>query len=162
MTYDEIQEKYPGEFSARRANKLYYRYPGIGGESYLGKFLEYVDCELPLTITTLIQMSSIEHSPWLSNWNAWANLVWSLHIESSCAFWWDTYLTGQGNRCHIWIYPCIRELFCHGVCTWWLTCLLFFSLFEIRPKPYGNELRVWKYNEEEDVFEERTSYFKDK
>ena len=39
---------------------------------------------------------------------------------------------------------------------------IFFSLFEIRPKPYGNELRVWKYNEGEDIFEERTDHFKDK
>lgn len=42
-----------------------------------------------------------------------------------------------------------------------LTLLSLFSLFEIRPKPYGNELRVWKYNEEEDVFEESTNHFKD-
>ncbi|KAI9315914.1 6-phosphofructo-2-kinase-domain-containing protein [Dichotomocladium elegans] len=35
MTYDEIEKKYPNEYMHRRANKLYYRYPGIGGESYL-------------------------------------------------------------------------------------------------------------------------------
>lgn len=52
MTYDEIQEKYPGEFSARRANKLYYRYPGIGGESYLGKFQSMWIADLSLTITS--------------------------------------------------------------------------------------------------------------
>ncbi|ODV90104.1 hypothetical protein CANCADRAFT_31162 [Tortispora caseinolytica NRRL Y-17796] len=35
MTYDEIREKYPEEYEARKKNKLAYRYPGIGGESYL-------------------------------------------------------------------------------------------------------------------------------
>ncbi|TPX33706.1 hypothetical protein SmJEL517_g03443 [Synchytrium microbalum] len=35
MTYDEIEKNYPGEASARKANKLMYRYPGPGGESYL-------------------------------------------------------------------------------------------------------------------------------
>ncbi|KAJ1674719.1 6-phosphofructo-2-kinase [Spiromyces aspiralis] len=34
MTYKEIMEQYPDEFEARRKNKFYYRYPGIGGESY--------------------------------------------------------------------------------------------------------------------------------
>lgn len=35
MTYPEIQEKYPEEFEERRKDKLRYRYPGIGGESYM-------------------------------------------------------------------------------------------------------------------------------
>ncbi|KAI5965524.1 PFK26 [Candida theae] len=35
MTYEEIQEKYPKEFESRLENKLTYRYPGVGGESYL-------------------------------------------------------------------------------------------------------------------------------
>lgn len=35
MTYEQIQHKYPDEFSARIKDKLRYRYPGIGGESYL-------------------------------------------------------------------------------------------------------------------------------
>jgi 6-phosphofructo-2-kinase len=37
MTYDEIMAQYPEEFKARQENKLYYRYPGMGGESYIGK-----------------------------------------------------------------------------------------------------------------------------
>jgi hypothetical protein len=40
MSYGEIQRLYPEEFAARQANKLYYRYPGMGGESYTGKYLE--------------------------------------------------------------------------------------------------------------------------
>ncbi|RAL10736.1 6-phosphofructo-2-kinase PFK26 [Aspergillus homomorphus CBS 101889] len=35
MTYDEIREKFPEEYSARRKNKLFYRYPGPGGEGYM-------------------------------------------------------------------------------------------------------------------------------
>lgn len=35
MTYDEIRRKHPKEFESRIRNKLNYRYPGVGGESYL-------------------------------------------------------------------------------------------------------------------------------
>lgn len=35
MTYDEIRNKHPKEFESRIKNKLTYRYPGVGGESYL-------------------------------------------------------------------------------------------------------------------------------
>lgn len=35
MTYSEIQEKFPLEFEKRKMDKLRYRYPGIGGESYM-------------------------------------------------------------------------------------------------------------------------------
>ncbi|CCH43667.1 putative 6-phosphofructose-2-kinase [Wickerhamomyces ciferrii] len=35
LTYAEIQQKYPEEFNSRVKDKLRYRYPGIGGESYL-------------------------------------------------------------------------------------------------------------------------------
>ncbi|KAI8379109.1 6-phosphofructo-2-kinase-domain-containing protein [Radiomyces spectabilis] len=35
MTYDEIKHYYPQEFEAREQNKLHYRYPGMGGESYV-------------------------------------------------------------------------------------------------------------------------------
>jgi len=35
MTYNDIEQLYPEEFKARKNNKLYYRYPGMGGESYL-------------------------------------------------------------------------------------------------------------------------------
>lgn len=35
LTYDEIHRKYPEEYAHRKRNKLYYRYPGPGGEGYL-------------------------------------------------------------------------------------------------------------------------------
>ncbi|KAL8947416.1 MAG: hypothetical protein Q9183_007791, partial [Haloplaca sp. 2 TL-2023] len=35
LTYDEIKSKHPIEYNVRRKDKLRYRYPGAGGESYL-------------------------------------------------------------------------------------------------------------------------------
>ncbi|KAG5458071.1 MAG: histidine phosphatase superfamily, partial [Olpidium bornovanus] len=35
LTKEEIMQRYPNEYKARQGNKLYYRYPGSGGESYL-------------------------------------------------------------------------------------------------------------------------------
>lgn len=35
MTYKEIQKQYPEEYAHRKKDKLFYRYPGPGGESYL-------------------------------------------------------------------------------------------------------------------------------
>ncbi|KAL4868260.1 hypothetical protein BDV12DRAFT_105547 [Aspergillus spectabilis] len=35
LTYEEIREKFPDEYATRKKNKLYYRYPGPGGEGYL-------------------------------------------------------------------------------------------------------------------------------
>ncbi|KAG0131930.1 6-phosphofructo-2-kinase-domain-containing protein [Tuber indicum] len=35
LTYDEIKSQYPQEYDLRHRDKLHYRYPGAGGESYL-------------------------------------------------------------------------------------------------------------------------------
>ncbi|CZT07463.1 probable 6-phosphofructo-2-kinase/fructose-2,6-biphosphatase 3 [Rhynchosporium agropyri] len=35
MTYEDIQEKFPEQYAKRRADKLSYIYPGVGGEGYL-------------------------------------------------------------------------------------------------------------------------------
>ncbi|KAK9247271.1 6-phosphofructo-2-kinase-domain-containing protein [Lipomyces tetrasporus] len=35
MTYEEIRQKFPKEYEARVNDKIGYRYPGVGGESYL-------------------------------------------------------------------------------------------------------------------------------
>ncbi|KAL4996185.1 6-phosphofructo-2-kinase-domain-containing protein [Aspergillus recurvatus] len=35
LTYEQIREKFPDEYATRKKNKLYYRYPGPGGEGYL-------------------------------------------------------------------------------------------------------------------------------
>lgn len=35
LTYPEIQEQFPEEFEERQRDKLRYRYPGMGGESYM-------------------------------------------------------------------------------------------------------------------------------
>lgn len=34
-SYDQIKRRYPQEYDLRRNDKLHYRYPGAGGESYL-------------------------------------------------------------------------------------------------------------------------------
>ncbi|CDH54905.1 fructose-6-phosphate 2-kinase fructose-6-biphosphatase [Lichtheimia corymbifera JMRC:FSU:9682] len=123
MTYDEILEKYPGEFSARRANKLYYRYPGIGGESYLDV--------IHRTQSMIIELERMSESCLIITHRVVMRILMGYLLDRS------------------------REQMPH-------MDIPMHTLFEIRPKPYGNELRVWKYNEEEDVFEERTSCFKDK
>lgn len=35
LTYEQMRKMYPHEFAARASNKLHYRYPGAGGESYM-------------------------------------------------------------------------------------------------------------------------------
>lgn len=35
LTYDEIKKYYPKHHTARKQDKLHYRYPGVGGESYV-------------------------------------------------------------------------------------------------------------------------------
>jgi len=35
LTYEEIRRDYPKEWAARIKNKLYYRWPGPGGEGYV-------------------------------------------------------------------------------------------------------------------------------
>ena len=35
MTYEEIEQEYPQQYTDRQKNKLLFRYPGPGGESYL-------------------------------------------------------------------------------------------------------------------------------
>jgi 6-phosphofructo-2-kinase len=35
MTYKQIKQQFPSEYEARQTNKLFYRYPGMGGESYV-------------------------------------------------------------------------------------------------------------------------------
>lgn len=46
MTYAEIKKHYPDEYKARQENKLYYRYPGMGGESYIGKKKKRLDLNM--------------------------------------------------------------------------------------------------------------------
>lgn len=39
LLYNEMREQYPREYEARANDKLYYRYPGVGGESYMDLIL---------------------------------------------------------------------------------------------------------------------------
>lgn len=57
MTYDEIRKKWPDQYAMRRAEKLNYRYPGAGGESYLD-----VINRLRAVIVEVERMSGKRHS----------------------------------------------------------------------------------------------------
>lgn len=61
MSYKEIQRRFPAEFAQRLANKLYYRYPGVGGESYIGENNSICDCGIYYLLTSdLCKMSSTD------------------------------------------------------------------------------------------------------
>lgn len=51
-TYEEIRRDLPGEYESRRANKLWYRYPGAGGESYMDVIHRLKDIILEVERTT--------------------------------------------------------------------------------------------------------------
>ncbi|ORX66280.1 bifunctional 6-phosphofructo-2-kinase/fructose-2,6-bisphosphate 2-phosphatase [Linderina pennispora] len=54
MTYAEIAAQYPDEFEARQLDKFYYRYPGIGGESYADVVLRLQQ--------VIVELERIRHS----------------------------------------------------------------------------------------------------
>lgn len=39
LSYEQMQQGHPREYEARSADKLHYRYPGVGGESYMDLIL---------------------------------------------------------------------------------------------------------------------------
>jgi hypothetical protein len=39
LSYEQMQQNHPREYEARAADKLHYRYPGVGGESYMDLIL---------------------------------------------------------------------------------------------------------------------------
>lgn len=115
MTYEQIKKKYPREFSARNKNKLYYRYPGIGGESY---------------VDVIHRMQS-------------------MIIE----------LERMSQSCLIITHRVVMRILLGYLLDWSRIDMPHMdvpihTVFEIRPKPYGSELKIWKYNDETDIFEE--------
>ncbi|ORY91882.1 6-phosphofructo-2-kinase-domain-containing protein [Syncephalastrum racemosum] len=115
MTYEQIKTKYPREFSARNKNKLYYRYPGIGGESY---------------VDVIHRMQS-------------------MIIE----------LERMSQSCLIITHRVVMRILLGYLLDWSRIDMPHMdvpihTVFEIRPKPYGSELKIWKYNDEADTFEE--------
>ncbi|KAI9020664.1 6-phosphofructo-2-kinase-domain-containing protein [Phycomyces nitens] len=115
LTYEDIQASYPEEFNARQANKLYYRYPGMGGESYI----------------------DVIHR------------LQSMIIE----------LERMTQSCLIITHRVIMRILLGYLLDWTQTemphmMVPIHTVYEIRPKPYGTELKKWQYIEETDRFEE--------
>ncbi|KAM3580453.1 6-phosphofructo-2-kinase [Umbelopsis sp. WA50703] len=113
MSYSEIQRQYPEEFSARQANKLYYRYPGMGGESYTDVIhrLQSMIIELErMTQSCLIVTHRVVMRVLLGYLLDWT------HDE----------MPHMDVPIH--------------------------SVYELRPKPYGTELKKWQYDPEKDEF----------
>lgn len=117
MTYAEIQQLYPAEYAARQRNKLYYRYPGIGGESYMDVIHRMQ--------TLIIELERMSQSCLIITHRVVMRILLGYLSEWS-----------RKEMPHM-------EIPMHTV-------------FEVRPKPYGSELRIWKYNELTDSFHECT------
>ncbi|KAG0190621.1 hypothetical protein DFQ28_001791 [Apophysomyces sp. BC1034] len=115
MTYEEIQQQYPEEFQARQENKLYYRYPGMGGESYI----------------------DVIHR------------LQSMIIE----------LERMTQSCLIVTHRVVMRILLGYMLDWHRTemphmMVPIHTVYEIRPMPYGTELKKWQYVEDKDTFEE--------
>jgi len=115
MSYAEIQRQYPQEFAARQANKLYYRYPGMGGESY----------------------TDVIHR------------LQSMIIE----------LERMTQSCLIVTHRVVMRILLGYLLDWTHDEMPHMdvpihSVYELRPKPYGTELKKWQYDEEKDDFYE--------
>ncbi|KAI8579418.1 hypothetical protein K450DRAFT_242065 [Umbelopsis ramanniana AG] len=115
MSYGEIQRLYPEEFAARQANKLYYRYPGMGGESY----------------------TDVIHR------------LQSMIIE----------LERMTQSCLIVTHRVVMRILLGYLLDWTHDEMPHMdvpihSVYELRPKPYGTELKKWQYDEATDEFHE--------
>ncbi|KAI8320720.1 bifunctional 6-phosphofructo-2-kinase/fructose-2,6-bisphosphate 2-phosphatase [Martensiomyces pterosporus] len=73
MTYEEIAKEYPEEFEARQLDKFYYRYPGIGGESYADVVLRLQQ--------VIVELERIRHSVLLVTHRAMARTLLSYFMD---------------------------------------------------------------------------------
>ncbi|KAJ2751958.1 6-phosphofructo-2-kinase, partial [Coemansia nantahalensis] len=73
MTYAEIARDYPEEFEARQLDKFYYRYPGIGGESYADVVLRLQQ--------VIVELERIRHSVLLVTHRAMARTLLSYLMD---------------------------------------------------------------------------------
>ncbi|KAJ1813255.1 6-phosphofructo-2-kinase [Coemansia sp. RSA 2599] len=115
MTYDEIAAQFPDEFEARQLDKFYYRYPGIGGESYADVVLRLQQ--------VIVELERIRHSVLLVTHRAMARTLLSYFMDIPTTHMPDMELP-LGH-----VYSC-------------------------EPRPFGNFLRVWRYDADADDFEE--------
>ncbi|KAI9504173.1 6-phosphofructo-2-kinase-domain-containing protein [Coemansia spiralis] len=115
MTYEEIARQYPDEFEARQLDKFYYRYPGIGGESYADVVLRLQQ--------VIVELERIRHSVLLVTHRAMARTLLSYFMDIP-----TTHMPDMELPLHH-VYAC-------------------------EPRPFGNFLRVWRYDPLIDDFEE--------
>ncbi|KAJ1944273.1 6-phosphofructo-2-kinase [Linderina pennispora] len=73
MTYAEIAAQYPDEFEARQLDKFYYRYPGIGGESYADVVLRLQQ--------VIVELERIRHSVLLVTHRAMARTLLAYFMD---------------------------------------------------------------------------------
>ncbi|KAJ2314982.1 6-phosphofructo-2-kinase [Coemansia sp. RSA 2705] len=73
MTYQEIARDFPEEFEARQLDKFYYRYPGIGGESYADVVLRLQQ--------VIVELERIRHSVLLVTHRAMARTLLAYFMD---------------------------------------------------------------------------------
>ncbi|KAJ2160357.1 6-phosphofructo-2-kinase [Coemansia sp. RSA 552] len=73
MTYEEIAREFPDEFEARQLDKFYYRYPGIGGESYADVVLRLQQ--------VIVELERIRHSVLLVTHRAMARTLLAYFMD---------------------------------------------------------------------------------
>ncbi|KAJ2683838.1 6-phosphofructo-2-kinase, partial [Coemansia sp. RSA 1285] len=115
MTYEEIARNYPEEYEARQLDKFFYRYPGIGGESYADVVLRLQQ--------VIVELERIRHSVLIVTHRAMARTLLSYFMDIP-----TTHMPEMDLPLE-YVYAC-------------------------EPRPFGNFLRVWKYNKHIDDFEE--------
>ncbi|KAG2225967.1 hypothetical protein INT45_002433 [Circinella minor] len=113
MTYEEISNVYPDEYNLRKQNKLFYRYPGIGGESYMDV--------IHRTQSMIIELERMSQSCLIITHRVVMRILLGYLTDMS-----------QKEMPHM-------DVPMHTV-------------FEVRPKPYGNEILKWRYIEHLDKF----------
>ncbi|KAJ1799133.1 6-phosphofructo-2-kinase [Coemansia sp. RSA 2399] len=115
MTYNEISRSYPEEFEARQLDKFFYRYPGIGGESYADVVLRLQQ--------VIVELERIRHSVLLVTHRAMARTLLSYFMDIP-----TTHMPEMDLPLG-YVYAC-------------------------EPRPFGNFLRVWKYDSQTNSFDE--------
>ncbi|KAJ1665679.1 6-phosphofructo-2-kinase [Coemansia sp. RSA 1646] len=73
MTYEEIARDYPEEYEARQLDKFFYRYPGIGGESYADVVLRLQQ--------VIVELERIRHSVLIVTHRAMARTLLSYFMD---------------------------------------------------------------------------------
>ncbi|KAL9548376.1 hypothetical protein PS6_006638 [Mucor atramentarius] len=115
MSYQEIQQKHPQEYKSRQANKLFYRYPGMGGESYI----DVIHRLQPM----IVELERMTQSCLIITHRVVMRILLGYLLD--------------------WT----REEMPHMM-------VPIHTVYELRPKPYGTELKKWQYIEETDSFVE--------